>query len=67
MQEDDQAQDPGYFAFAECRNKHIVGIIKGEKYFVTDISQVQLMFPGGVYENWDSRFWQKDYPVACDL
>ena len=28
------------FAFCECRKKHIVGIIKGQKYFVTDISQV---------------------------
>jgi hypothetical protein len=28
------------FAFCECRNKHIVGIIKGQKYFITDISQV---------------------------
>ena len=28
------------FAFCECRKKHIVGIIKGQKYFLTDISQV---------------------------
>ena len=52
------------FSFCECRKKHIVGIIKGQKYFITDISQVQLMFPTGVYESWDSRFVEKGYVKA---
>jgi hypothetical protein len=33
---------------------------------LTDISAVLLMFPGGVYENWDSRFWQRHYTHAFD-
>ena len=28
------------YSFAECRKKHIIGIIKGQKYYITDISQV---------------------------
>ena len=55
------------FAFCECRKKHIVGIVKGQKFFVTDISQVQLMFPTGVYETWDSRFMEKGYVKAFQL
>jgi len=56
-----------YFAFCECRKKHIVGIIKGQKYYITDISQVALMFPCSVYESWDNRFWQQGYPTAFQL
>mmetsp|Transcript_40654 Transcript_40654/g.53327 ORF Transcript_40654/g.53327 Transcript_40654/m.53327 type:complete len:127 (-) Transcript_40654:593-973(-) len=32
-------------AFCECRKKHIVGIVRDQKYYLTEISQVQLMFP----------------------
>ena len=31
---------PDYFAFCECRKKHIVGVVRGMKYYLTDISQV---------------------------
>ena len=55
---------PEEFAFCECRKHHIVGIVKGQKYYLTDISQVTLMFPSGVYENWDARFWQPNYVAA---
>ena len=53
----DQNEKPAELAFCECRKKHIVGIVKEQKYYLTDISQVVLMFPSGVYENWDARFW----------
>ena len=45
----------------------MVGIIKDQKYYITDISQVKLMFPNGLYETWDDRFWQKDYLEAQKL
>ena len=37
---------PNYFAFCECPKKHIIGVVRGMKYYLTDISPVQLMFPG---------------------
>ena len=55
------------FGFCECRKGHIVGIMKNQRYYFTDISQVQLMFPGSVYEAWDSRFWQPKYKAAFQL
>lgn len=55
------------FAFCECRKGHIVGIIKDQKYYLTDISQVLLMFPSSVYEAWDTRFWQPKYVQAFEL
>ena len=68
MQKEDQLADAQQdFAFCECRKGHIVGIIKNQRYYFTDVSQVQLMFPGGVYEAWDSRFWQPKYKAAIQL
>ena len=42
-------------AFCECRKKHIVGIVRDQKYYLTEISQVSLMFPCGVYERWEEH------------
>ena len=33
-------EKPTEFAFCECRKKHIVGIVKNQKYYLTEISQV---------------------------
>jgi hypothetical protein len=55
------------FGFCACRKGHIVGIVKGQKYYLTDISQVYLMFPNGVKEQWDSRFWMPKYKKAIEL
>jgi hypothetical protein len=47
----------GRYEFAKCRNNHIVGIIDNKYYYITDISEVQLLFPNCQYEDFDSRFW----------
>lgn len=43
-QEEVQGLQPGQpkpdLSFCECRKKHIVGIIRGQKYYLTEISQV---------------------------
>jgi hypothetical protein len=53
-----------YYAFCVCRNNHVVGIVKNQKYLITDISQVKLMFPACKYESWDERFWHSGYIAA---
>ena len=53
--------------FSECRKKHIVGIVKKQKYYLTDISPVLIMFPTGIYENWDSRYFEKGYKKAFEF
>lgn len=62
-----EGKQPEDFAFCECRRGHIIGIIKEQKYYLTDISQVYLMFPNGVKEQWDSRLWQPKYKKAFEL
>ena len=59
-------QDPPVYAFCECRKKHIVGIVKDQKYYLTEISQVQLMFPCGVYDRWEEHL-EKGYKKAFTL
>ena len=43
-EEENQLLEPGEpstnYSFCECRKKHIVGIIKDQKYYLTEISQV---------------------------
>ncbi|CDW71563.1 nucleic acid helicase [Stylonychia lemnae] len=53
-----------YFAFSKCRQNHIVGIVKNQRFYMTDISPIQLLFPNSNYQTWDSRFWQKGYSEA---
>ena len=33
------------YAFCECRNHHLVGIVIDQKFFFTDVSQLRMMFP----------------------
>jgi hypothetical protein len=70
FQEEILALKPGAkkpdFAFCECRKKHIVGIIRDQKYYLTEISQVQLMFPSGVYESWEEHL-EPGYKKAFSL
>lgn len=33
------------YAFCECRNHHVVGIIIDQRYYFTDVSPLQIMFP----------------------
>lgn len=53
-------------AFCECAKKHIVGIVIGQKYYLTEISQVQLMFPGGHYDRWEEHL-EPGYKKAFNL
>lgn len=53
-----------YFAFCKCRSGHIVGIIRDQRYYITDISLVSLMFPNSKYDTWDHRYWQPRYEQA---
>lgn len=55
------------YAFCECRNNHIVGIIKDNRFYFTDVSELQLMFPQGHYEDWCEEFWQNNYKNAFAL
>ena len=59
-------EKPADYSFCECTKKHIVGIIKGQKYYLTELSQVQLMFPGGVYDRWEEHL-EKGYTKAFNL
>ena len=58
---------PPRFAFCECRNHHLVGIIQDQKYYFTDVSGLRMMFPQGHYEDWSSQFWSKGYKEAFEL
>jgi hypothetical protein len=42
------------YAFCECRNHHMLGIIEDEMYYFTDISPLRIMFPQATYEEWSS-------------
>ena len=55
------------FAFAKCRNEHILGVVVDRKYYITAVSQVRIMFPNSHYEEWHSRFWQPGYPEVVAL
>lgn len=55
------------YAFCECRNNHIVGIIKDNRYYFTDVSELQLMFPQGHYEDWCDEFWNNNYKKAFEM
>ena len=37
----------GKYAFSACLNKHIVGIVISGKHYFTDVSEIDVMFPGG--------------------
>ena len=56
------SEQPHDRAFAKCRNDHVLGLVVDKKFYVTDISQVKLVFPNCHYEDWDSRWWAKGYP-----
>lgn len=55
------------YAFCECRNHHLVGIVIDQKYHFTDVSQLRLMFPQGHYEDWSSQWWSPGYREAFEL
>lgn len=55
------------YAFCECTHHHIVGYIIDERFYLSDISEVKLMFPMAHYEEWCERFWLNDYKAATDL
>lgn len=42
------------FAFAECRNHHMVGIVEEQRFYFTDVSPLKMMFPQRIYEDWSS-------------
>ena len=55
------------YAFCECRNHHLVGIIIDQRYYFTDVSMLRLMFPQGHYEDWSDQFWEPNYTQAFEL
>ena len=55
------------YAFSECRNHHLVGIIVDQLYYFTDISPIRIMFPQAHYEDWSDQFWEKGYLKAFEL
>lgn len=55
------------YAFATCRNDHLVGIVVDQRYYFTDVSPLQLMFPQGHYEDWSAQFWSPGYTEAFEL
>lgn len=55
------------YAFCECRNHHMVGIIEDQKFFFTDVSPLRMMFPQGHYEDWSAQFWSPGYQEAFEL
>lgn len=42
---DPSSQKKEKYALCECRNNHIIGLIIDNRFYLTDISQVELMFP----------------------
>ena len=55
------------YAFCECRNHHLVGIVNDNKFYFTDVSELQLMFPLGHYEEWCQKWWMNNYKEAFEL
>ena len=47
-------------AFCECKNKHIIGIVRDSKFYLTQFSKVQLLFPNGQNGRWD-WYIEKDF------
>jgi hypothetical protein len=45
---------PPKYAFAECRNNHMVGIVVDQRFYFTDVSPIRMMFPQAHYEDWSS-------------
>ena len=45
---------PPKYAFAECRNHHLVGIVVDQRFYFTDVSPIRMMFPQAHYEDWSS-------------
>lgn len=60
-------QDFEKYAFCECRNHHLVGIVIDQKFHFTDVSQLRMMFPQGHYEDWSSQWWTPGYRDAFEL
>lgn len=63
---DDKTYRPKY-AFCECQNHHIVGFIQEEKFYFSDISELQIMFPNGFYQDWCEKYWVNGYSEAFAL
>ena len=42
---DQSSQKKEKYALCECRNNHIIGLVIDNRFYLTDISQVELMFP----------------------
>ena len=55
------------YAFCECRNHHLVGIVVDQKFYFTDVSQLRMMFPQGHYEDWSAQWWSPGYRDAFEL
>ena len=54
------------FAFCECKNHHIVGYVDDQRFYLTDISPLMIMFPQGNYEEWTSKWWSPGYKEAIE-
>ena len=59
------AKKPKY-AFAECNNHHIVGYVEDDRFFLTDVSELKLMFPLGTYDDWCDKYWADQYRAAFE-
>lgn len=59
--------EPPKYAFCECRNHHMLGIVEDQKFFFTDVSPLRMMFPQGHYEDWSAQFWSPGYQEAFEL
>ena len=62
-----QEPPPRDYGFAKCRNNHILGVVIDKRYYITSVSQVQLLFPNCHYETWDARWWKPGYPAIIAL
>lgn len=54
------------YAFAECNNHHIVGYVEDDRFYLTDVSELKLMFPLGTYDDWCDKYWADQYRAAFE-
>lgn len=62
-----QPLPPRDFAFAKCRNNHLLGLVIDKRYYITSVSQVKILFPNCLYEGWEERWWRPGYPAVIEV